>query len=175
MNIYELDDIIALKNWDKICEELEKQGLRKAGEVGNWEFDPKIIITESAYHKSAFQKDDPNDKEYRVTLYQDNDTYKGKTFVTLDLMLILRDYEDVPVPRRSLLFTDAPYNAEYIREMNSLCKCYKCGDEYLKKFLCEYEGNFLCTECFVKVYQKAHRISKIRKYFKRLIGREEKV
>ncbi len=158
MTIYELDDILALMDWDKICEELEKHGFRKAGEVGEWEFKPKILHEQSAYRKSAIQKDDSADKEYYGTLYQDNKTYEGLTFISLTLWVILRDRENISVPRISLLFTDAPYDDVYIKQINSPYKCDRCGDEHIKKELCEHDDKFLCDKCLVKTMDEEYRM-----------------
>ncbi len=33
MTIYELDDILAIMDYEKICKEIESRGFRRAGEV----------------------------------------------------------------------------------------------------------------------------------------------
>ncbi len=158
MTINELDNILALKDWNKISAEIEKHGFRQAGEVGEWEFKPKILCEESAYCESASQTDVTAGKMYRGTLYRDNKTYEGFTFITLTLWLTLRDKNNVSIPKRSLLFTDAPYNAAYIREINSPYPCDRCGKVYIKKKLCEEDDKFLCDKCFVKTIEEEFRI-----------------
>ncbi len=154
---------------------VERHGFRKAGEVGEWEFKPKILHEQSAYRKSAIQKDDPADKEYYGTLYQDNKTYDGLTFISLTLWVILRDRDNIFVPRRSLLFTDAPYNAEYVREINSPYKCDRCGKEYIKKELCEHNDKFLCDNCLVKTMDRDYRIYCIKEFLKRFAKQKKTI
>ena len=150
MTIYELDDILALRDWDKISAEIERRGFRQAGDEDKWEFKPEILYDESAYRKSVLQKDDPSNKEYYGTLYTDNKVYEGFTFISLTLFVIVREHDNVSIPKRLLLFTDAPYNAEYVMEMNSPYKCEKCGAEYIKKDLIEYDDKFLCGDCLFR-------------------------
>ncbi len=155
MTIYELDDILALRDWDKISAKIERHGFRQAGEVGEWEFKPEILCDESAYQKSVLQKDEPANKEYYGTLYKDNKVYEGFTFISLTLCVIMQEHNNVSVPKRSLLFTDAPYNAEYVRRINSPYKCDKCRAEYIKKDLIEHNDLFLCNDCFCREFDKA--------------------
>ena len=100
---------------------------------------------ESAYRKSVLQKDEPSNKEYYGTLYTDNKVYEGFTFISLTLFVIMREHDNVSVPKRLLLFIDAPYNAEYVMEMNAPYKCEKCGAEYIKKDLIEHNDMFSCV------------------------------
>ncbi len=106
MTIEELDEILALLDWDAICAEIEARGFRRAGEVGEWEFPPAILHEESAYRQSALQVDKVADKEYYGTILRDNRIYKGLTFITLTLFVIRYDGNPVSVPTRSLLFVD---------------------------------------------------------------------
>ncbi len=108
MTIYELDEILTLKDWDKICEEIEKRGFRRIDQVEKKKIGFWKLCEKSAYHKSALQKDEPTDKEYYGTLYQQNKKYKGKSFISLALFIIRRDRNNVSVPRKVLLFTDLP-------------------------------------------------------------------
>ncbi len=150
MTIYELDDILALMDWDKICTELEKCGFRQAEKAGEYEFKPEILKEQSGSRQSAIQKDVSANKEYYGILYRDNKVYKGVTFVWLILFVVLRDRNHVSVPRRAILFTDAPYNAKYVKAINSPYRCDNCGTVYIKKELCEHNGKFLCDECLIK-------------------------
>ncbi len=154
MTIYELDDILSLKDWDKISAEIEKRGFRQAGEVGQWEFKPSILHEQSAYKKSAIQRDELADREYYGTIFQENETYKGLIFITLTLFKIYKDRSNVSAPIRSRLFTDAPFVAEYVREINSPYKCDICGKEYIKKELCEYAGRLLCCDCLATAFDE---------------------
>ncbi len=174
MTIYELDDILALKDWDKICSELEKQGFRRAGEIGEHEFKPNILQEQSAYSKSAIQRDDPADKEYYATLYQDNKTYKGLTFISLMLWVIMRDKGNISVPKISLLFTDAPYDDAYIKRINSTYKCDLCGDEYIKKELSEHDDEFLCDDCMAKTIEEEYYTYCLEMMLKKLSKRNGK-
>ncbi len=151
MTIYELDEILALLDWEKICEVLEAHGFRKAGEVGKWEFKPRVLHEQSAYCESAIGKDIAARLEYYGTLFKDNKVYEGRSFISLTLFEVFcQSGKNLSVPRRSLLFTDAPCDPEYIRAMNSPYKCDKCGEEYIKSELYEYDDKFLCFKCLAK-------------------------
>ncbi len=54
----------------------------------------------------------------------------------------------VPIPKKTMIFTDAPINEEYLRDINSIVKCDLCGEEYVKKQLLDYENKKLCGKCF---------------------------
>ncbi len=171
MTIYELDDILAIMDYEKICKEIESRGFRRAGEVcvEPWEFNIDAIHKKSGYHQSAVQKDEFNKKEYYGTLYKDNEVYEGLTFISLTLFVALPKYDYTPLPTRGILFTDAPYNPYYVLEMNSPYKCDRCGKEDMKRNLSELDDKYYCDHCFVKTMDRNNRIYRTKRFFKKLV------
>ncbi len=161
MTIYELDDILDLKDADKIIDELQLRGFRRADTQKIWEFDHKSIREDCAYHRSAIQTDKLNNKDYCGTLYTNGNKYKGLTFITLFILKVKQNDGYVSIPTKAFLFTDAPYNEEYVTEMNSPCECHKCKKSYIKKELIKDENQLLCENCFADKADEEIRLFKM--------------
>lgn len=154
MTIFDLDEILKIMNWDEICEKIKKYGFREAEEGTVCEFDIDELYKKSKYHKHAIQKDEAKDKEYFGTLYKNCKQYEGLTFISITLFVIRRDHDNISVPQKSILLTDAPYNKEFVEEMNSICVCPNCGKTFVKKDMSKYKQQFFCINCYMDKIDK---------------------
>ncbi len=149
MTIEELKEIIEIMDYDGICAEIEKRGFRRAGEDGVWEFELSSLWNKSSYIKGITKEDKKTDKYFRIKLYKDCTDYEGLTFVSVCFSKIEKfKRRRVPIPKKTMIFTDAPINEEYLRDINSIVECDLCGKEYVKKQLLDYENKRLCCGCF---------------------------
>ncbi len=150
MTFYELDKILSIKDFEKICEEIERCGFRSVGESGPWEFEyMKKADGFKSFH--ILKKDKRARKEYFASLYTNCENYEGVTFISIVLFTLERyRFKYISVPAKSILFTDAPYNEEFDKGINSTVKCDVCKKEFARKDLIRYTGQLMCVECVLK-------------------------
>ncbi len=137
MNINELENILELKNLRKMSYRLKKLGFRRTNIYNYKEFE----LINLANDITASKRDEENLKEY----FGIQKSYSNITFISIMISHIKDD--DIAVPIKLLHFTDAPYNEEYINDINSKYNCNICGKEYLKKNLTKYNKFILCNKC----------------------------
>ncbi len=165
MTINELTEILSLMNLEKICSAIEEKGFRKAGESGIWEFNLSTLKKESADKIQVSEMDEATEQIFELTFFENCRAYEGFTFIEVFLMKRVKTKKiKIPIPRKRILFTDAPYNEEYERDINSIVKCDLCRREYIKKELVEYYGKRYCGFCCSFVlgmeYEKDRRAKK---------------
>ncbi len=149
MNIHELDAILALKDWDKICAEIEKRGFRHTDQEGIREFPDHHTCT---YSEWAGHVDEAARRKYAGGLFQNHPKYEGVTFISLLLFAKWRDSDEM-IPIQFDQYTDAPYDPEYVRASNAPYGCDGCGRVAIKKKLFagfSGDGRFLCEACLQK-------------------------
>ncbi len=155
MTIADCKEILALENYDDIVAELKRRGFREGGEDGVWEFEPFSLQTESGLVERIVQKNKRNKTQYSAVLYKENKRYEGATFLCVTLCKRVRKgWKRIPIPAKSMIFTDAPQKEGYEREMNASLPCAHCGNAFAKKSLLAYNGRWLCGECFRREMNK---------------------
>ncbi len=149
MTIEKLKEIIEIMDYDGICAEIEKRGFRKAGDKGVFEFNLCSLWDKSGYQKRIVKKDKKTKKHFSITLYKDCKDYEGLTFMEVCFSKMKKEKRKrISIPKDIVLYTDAPINEEYERDINSIVKCGLCGKEYVKKELLPYDIKMLCGACF---------------------------
>ncbi len=151
MTIEQLEEIINLHDFDKICEKIEDCGFRPQSKGCIEEFDLQKIKADYA-EKSVVTKDENTQNRYEAILYTGGKLYGEQTFILLRLSTFRKAKKNllIPIPRKHILFTTAPYNKEYIRDMHSSTVCEKCKREFIKKDMLPYEKQFFCPPCFIQ-------------------------
>ncbi len=149
MTIEELEEIIKIMDYDGICAEIEGRGFRRASEDGVFEFDFYSLWGKSGYQKQVIKEDRKTDKYFHIRICKDCTGYEGLTFIEVYFCKIKKvKRKRFPIPKKSMLYTDAPINEEYERDIHSIVQCARCNKEYVKKELISHENKLLCGRCF---------------------------
>ncbi len=94
MTVPELNDILALKDWDQICATLEQMGFRETNDAEKREYRWKMLFAERN-PQEALQKDKETKQEFYGSILQRDKPHQGTIF----LMLITY----TPPPKDSVL------------------------------------------------------------------------
>ncbi len=160
----ELKKIIAVMDYDGICTEIEKRGYRRAKEGRAWEFKPLSLLIGSTYREEVVKR--RRGKECRLALYKG---YEEATYLFVRVYGGKQRSAEEAICE-SMLFTDAPINEEYERDIRSIVRCEACGRKYAKKELFDDKGKIVCNECYQTNRQFLQELGDI---IKKIRGKED--
>ncbi len=145
-----LDEIVAIMDIEKMSAQLEKEGFRRAGQEGIWEWE-YLWIKEHCIEEGRVSCEDVfADREYRVKVY----TGEGGIFIILSVLRIERAFDNLPVPWKSFLYTNLPMREEYEREQRVVVRCDGCKKELEKGETTAFYGRRYCGKCLLKNIKK---------------------
>ncbi len=150
MTIEQLNKIIEQKDVVKIDKSLVGLGYRNATKSGKWEFDPVAIANAKRVENSERFEEVFDDKIYVGDIHSEVKEYPDTEFIVITVNKIYRERDNLEQPIIMELYTTAPINEEYEKEMAKPSKCAICKKQFPMAELCEVNGKLVCDDCFEK-------------------------
>ncbi len=142
--------------YGKISEELKKRGFRITNEYSVREFPYNVLFADFLMLPHLMQYDEKKNEKYHGTIITNCKGYEDLTFITITRFIYKTTPEHGPayIPAEGMTFTDAPYNDEFINEIDQPYKCDKCHKEFIKKDMISRDDKILCEDCYVEEIDK---------------------
>ncbi len=150
MTIERLNQIVGSMDMKIIHDCLQNEGYRHASKGGRFEFDICEIADANEVESTKKYVDVFDDKIYVGEIYKDVSIYPNTKFVTVTVKQIHRYLNNLEFPLEIALFTNAPINEEYEKQMAQIETCKLCKKQFAMIDLCEINGKLVCDDCFLQ-------------------------
>lgn len=157
LTIEELNDIVASMDLEQIKAGLEKHGYRHASKHDVFEYDLlKIVGTERTTATDDYE-DTFDDHNYFAEVYDDIAECPGHTIIVVTQLAIHRHLDNYELPEHIDMYTDAPLNEEFERELVAEHKCPLCKKTFKSYEMYRLNGIPYCKPCYAKAASKNKR------------------
>ncbi len=146
MKIEELKEIVSTLNLETICQRIEERGFRIINERPQWEYPLSIFMSKEK--EEAACEDEKEDFYYVAEIFRNFKEYEGIEFIRVCKWKLHRQNPCPMTPRKIFLYTSAPINEEYERELDSSVECALCKKKYIKRQLTRWFGKEYCERCW---------------------------
>lgn len=155
LTIEELNNIVSSMNLEQIRAGLAKHGYRHASKHDVFEFDLMKIISEERTTATDDFEDVFDDHSYFAEVFENVKGYEGYTFIIVTQLAIYRDEDNREMPEQIDMYTDAPVNEVYERELESERKCPICKKIFKSYDMYKLNGEHYCKKCYGKAAKQA--------------------
>ncbi len=150
MTINELKEILSATDMNIISYEIKRRGFRTTNEHSMKEYPYHVLFADFLNLPHAMQYDESKNEKYHGTIYTNCKGFEDLTFITVTRFVFKTHPKHDPayIPVEGMVFTDAPYNDDFIKEINLPYKCDKCQKEFIKKDMISINLRVLCEDCY---------------------------
>ena len=149
LTIEQLNEIISTMDLEKIKAGIEQHGFRCASKHGKLEFDLMAILEQERTTATDDYEDTFDDRCYWAEVYDNVKACGGYDFIVVTQLNTKHN-----MPEHVDVYTTAPTNEEYEKELEEVKKCKRCGKKFKAYEVWEQDGKHYCMPCFQAEFSK---------------------